>query len=201
MLTATYQSVVDVNRGTQVTKSGMLARVAAIGAAMVLMMAACGDGGGEDSAPGSANNGKSAATDFDPPSLTSAEICDTLPVGDMVAAMGADDAFSEASPGGSGCFFTFISGDTNAGDVTVTLENNGGRAGYEAFVAEWSSRGEVSALSGIGAEASLIENSSVRRVVFFDGAWVFSVNGPASSSFSFTADAARRVAETVDAAF
>jgi len=179
-------------------KLATLAKTAAIGAAMVLVLAACGGSGdGGDSGSGSG----SGSSDFAPPSLTSSEICESIAVGDMVAAMGAEDAFPESSSTGNGCFYTFISAGNNVGDVTVTLENNGGRAGYEAFVDDWENRGDVTALSGIGREASLIENASVRKVVFFDGAWVFTINGPASSSFAFTADAAQRVAETVDAAF
>ena len=147
---------------------------------LALVGAACG--GGDTEADSGSSSGDTEQ--FDPASLTGAEICEMIPVDDVRAALGGDDAFAEPSGAGSACRFEVFSDQTTVGGATVTLVNNGGAAGLDAQVAFWEARATVSDLapSEIGTEAHLVENASVRKVLFRSTNWVWEIGGPSGSS-------------------
>lgn len=159
-----------------------------------MVLAACG-GDSEDSA----DSAGGAATDFAAPSITSEEVCAALPIADLQALFDFATFFDGVPPFEDErvlCALTASNDDASqVTNVSVIVENEGGQAGFDAYVDDWSTRGEVADVAGVGDAAASIENQSIRQVVVLDGQRVLVVNGPANASFGFTLEIATTIAD------
>lgn len=166
--------------------------------AFAMFGVACGGG---DDGGGSADGVGSAASDFPPPSLTSAEVCEMVGVDDVVAIFGGVSAAAEPLANTTGCWYSVWDGEKTAGETTITLLNDGGRAGYDARVEFWASRRTVTPIAdfsgtGYDGDAVLLEGGSgpVAIVMYGGGDRVWEVNAGASGDAATTERIARTVA-------
>jgi len=170
--------------------------------ALAMFGAACG--GGDNDAGGNAAASSSAATDFPPPSLTSAEVCEMVGVNDIVAIFGGISALADPTSNTTGCWYSVWDGEKKAGETTITLLNNGGRAGYEARVEFWESRRTVTPVvdffgTGYDGDAVLVEGGGSPAVIVMHegGNWVWEISAGASGGAAITERIARTVAGQV----
>ncbi len=168
----------------------MKKHLSALSMATVLVLAACG--GGSDS--GDSGSGDAAA-EQPPATITSAEICTAVPGAQFVPSVAeASGVIDTPSTINVSCSYQFANIEASVLDAQVIVENEGGQAGYDAHVADWASRGEAIEVPAVGDAATLVENSSVRRLIVLDGQRVLAISGPANDSFPFSVDVATEMA-------
>lgn len=180
----------------------MKKQLSALSMIAVLALAACG-GGSDDG--GSSDDGDSssgdAATEQPAATITSEEICTAVPGEQFVPSVAeASGVIDTPSTINVSCSYQFANIDASVLDAQVIVENEGGQAGYDAYVADWSTRGDATEVPGLGDAATLVENSSVRRMIVLDGDRVVVINGPANDSFPFSVDVATEIAAAAVAA-
>lgn len=174
----------------------MTRRTISLAVFAALTLAACG-GGSDDggSSDGGSGDGGGDAAEQPVPTITSAEICAAVPGEQFVSiVLDSEGAFDTPAENFVGCSYQFFNTESSVLDARVIVENEGGQAGYDAVVTEWSSLGEASEVPAVGDAATLVENGGVRRLIVLDGDRVVVAAGPSSTSFDFTPEVATEMA-------
>lgn len=180
----------------------MTRRTISLAVFAALSLAACG-GGSDDggSSDGGSGDGGGDAAEQPVPTITSAEVCDAVPGEQFVSiVLESEASFDTPAENFVGCSYQFVNTEASVLDARVIVENEGGQAGYDAVVADWASRGDVSDVPAVGDAATLVESGGVRRLIVLDGDRVVVAGGPSNDSFPFTAEVATEMATVAIAA-
>lgn len=172
-----------------------------------LALAACGGG----------SDGQSISTEPDPvvaddaveefagPSIDAAAVCAALPVDRIEALFGFAEFFSggpSTLEGRASCEYSASNEDASVlVNASVSIENEGGAAGFAATVEKWEAIGDVVPTAGTGDDAVTVTDSIGHEFMFvLNGDRVLAIRASTVSSDKSIVDVLPEMAELAVAA-
>lgn len=172
--------------------------LAALLCVLALLVAACGGGESESSNPAPA-----PAPDFPASTITGQAMCDALDADAVATALGGNAAGGGGVFQTTNCLLDVFPGDsgiqaTRLAELVFGVENEGGQAGYDAWVADWSTRSSsVTPIEGVGSAAAYLDAGAGPRVVVLTGDRVVVASVGPIYSDAFPLEAATAVAQAL----